>query len=71
MILWLWMELVWSTQIHCLSTKERKYEINLVMTKGMSGNTAPVCVFPRCVCPGELTKAHSGGEDEAQLCGER
>lgn len=70
-ILWLWMELVWSTQIHCLSTKERKYEINLVMTKGMSGNTAPVCVFPRCVCPGELTKAHSGGEDEAQLCGER
>lgn len=47
--LWLWMELVWSTQIHCLSTKERKYEINLVMTKGMSGNTAPVCVSKVCV----------------------
>lgn len=62
---------VWTTQIHCLSTKERQYEINLVMTKGMSDNTATVRLFPRCVCPGDLTEAHSGGEDEAQLCGER
>ena len=33
-----------------------------------------VCVFcvcrRRCVCPGELTDTHSGGEDEAQLCGD-
>lgn len=28
-------------------------------------------MFLRCVCPGELTDTHSGGEDEAQLCGER
>lgn len=30
-----------------------------------------VCVFLRCVRPGVFTDTHSGGEDEAQLCGER
>lgn len=30
-----------------------------------------VCVFLRRVRPGELTDTRSGGEDEAQLCGER
>lgn len=34
--------------------------------KKSSGNT----LFPRCVCPGELTDTHSCGEDEAQLRGE-
>lgn len=30
-----------------------------------------MCVLGRRVCPGELADSHSGGEDEAQLCGER